>query len=277
MNNFVTIGPSRLRSWQFWKDKFKTYPQAFDGFQIGESYTQFLHTFKDGCPFCNGYMQAVDPDSGKVYYCICSMTSWLEDKHQFLAGIETYVQPAKLNELRPLDKYQGSKTLREVKKQLAEWIPNPTNWFFITGKPGTGKTHILRALKSNFGTIAFYVSSEDFNSAIFAALARKEKGMDLERFVTEVSTVPILLFDDYGIEHTNSMHTDVLAQVINRRYNAGPTEYPVVMTTNLSVADMVGSPDIGVARIASRLVDENSSKVYELLQPDYRLATTKKD
>lgn len=269
----VQTVPKRLASWIWWKGRQKAYPEAFGKFIVGKGTTnEFVKTFGERCPFCNGFRHATDPESGNMYYCLCSITTWLDEKHSRLQMVETHSTPAALSQIAPLTEYPGAKELSNLLKEIKEWLIKPDHWFLISGGFGCGKTHILRAIKTIYGSLAFYISAEDLNSAIFRGL--KEK--DLDELVIELASAPVLLIDDLGIEHSNKMFTDTFAQIVNRRYNAGPEDYPMIVTTNLSPTDLVKSPDLATGRLASRLVDERYSRVHKLLQPDYRLKTTKK-
>lgn len=256
--------PSHLESWVFWQKQYAQHPQMFGDWKFGQVWPSA------GCKFCDGYRSA--QHDGKFYYCLCSLTKWLVDRHIVLREVETTIVPAKLNELRPL-KAGGGAELSLLQRTLVEWVKAPAKWFLISGGTGTGKTHILRAIKTYFGTLAFFISAEDLNSAIFRSLSAKTT----DDLILSLSGTPLLLIDDLGIQHNNTMFTDTLAQVVNRRYNAGPERFPLIITTNLGIANMVNSPDLALRRIASRVCDEAISNVIFLPQPDYRLPTTKKE
>lgn len=275
MSSIYTNAPSRLRSYVFWSNAIKenSSKDLFKGFSFEEDHLAFIKKFGEKCPFCGGFQQFINTDTKTRMYCICSMSAWLDAMHAELADVETITKPALLNELKPLASQPGAKTLVETKQILAQWVKDPQEWFLIMGGTGNGKTHILRAMKNYFKSAAVYISAEDFNSAIFRALGNREEPLDV--LVDKISFVPILLFDDFGIEHTNKMFTDTFAQIINKRYNAGRNDFPLMVTTNLSISDMLNSPDIAMRRIASRLMEEGNH-VIKFDQPDYRLATTVK-
>lgn len=262
---------NRLRSWAYWTEKFKAFPN--EKFIFGKTPAIVWDQIYPICIFCEGFKQAKDPITGVSYYCVCSMSRWMEERKMKSSPLETVIRPALLKDLQVLKRYPGAGTLQELKQRISQWIPNPKTWYLISGNKGCGKTHILRAIKNALGPMAFYISSEDLNSLIFEALNKKT----INELVLFLSSSPVLLLDDLGIEHTNTMFTDVVAQVINRRYNANPDNYPVVITTNLSISEMLSSPDGGISRVASRMCDEQFSSVWKLEQPDYRLSTTKKE
>ena len=273
---------SMLRSYVFWKKQYDHRPEKniFGGFVFPtDPYDKWQEVMesKGVCPICGGGKTFDNPER---VYCMCFMVQWLHEKRARTNGLEARIMPARLADLKSLPKpvngESGSEELKYLKKELSAWIVDPKSWFLISGGTGSGKTHVLRAIKTYFQTMAFYISAESFQGNLFQALNGSLYGMNVQDLLNELVGAPILLFDDLGIEHSNAFFTDSLAAVINRRYNAGPENFPVVMTTNLAVSKLVTSTDLALQRIGSRMADEQFSIIAKLKQPDYRLSTTKK-
>jgi DNA replication protein DnaC len=228
------------------------------------------------CPFNDGAETVVDKE-GRLVYCICKLEEWLEQHKNDCQMYETPIPPTYLKDLHPFGNKEGAQDLRELLDFVNKWIERPRLWMWIEGTRGTGKTHILQSIKTALPQIAFYISAERFASECFRALNFQTvtEGGDrvtLDDFVTRLSTVPILLFDDWGLEHKSNFVEDQLAAIINNRYRF-PDEFPVVMTSNMSLNALTQGDPI-MARIASRMSDVNNVNYYKLRQPDYRLPET---
>ncbi len=181
--------------------------------------------------------------------------------------IETKYQPARINELKPLNgDEKGAADLNALKAALSTWVTQMDSWLYIYGGYGTGKTHCLRALKNRLANLIIVVSAEDFQEKLFSKLA----GREVDQFLHMLKVVPVLAIDDWGIEHSVSFTTDALASIINFRYNLDPARFPVIFTSNMSPLDIASSGTVAQKRILSRLVDNQSAQVFQLRQPDFR-------
>jgi DNA replication protein DnaC len=232
------------------------------------------------CPICDDNPTQVD-SKGNWIYCVCKMEEWLDQHKNDCQLFETPVQATSLDTLKPFGEAKGAKDLAELIAYVRKWVQRPREWMWIEGTRGTGKTHILCAIKTMLPQIAFYIGAERFASECFRTLnhsAITEDGdeVTLDDFITRLSTVPILLFDDWGLEHKSTFVEDQLAAVINNRYRF-PDEFPVIMTSNYELGVLANSPDLTYARIASRMSDPANVRWFKLRQADYRLPTTHGD
>ena len=225
---------------------------------------------KDGetCPICDGWQQLEDR-----HYCLCSTLRWIEKQGEGFRDYEYPIIPTTLDAMIPMKSSNTQKQaaydkmwadLQPLIEYVKAWIDKPTTWIAMFGDNGVGKSLVLRAIKTAIPNMAFYISVSDFQSRVFSGL----QDNSYQEFLEFISTVPILLLDDWGIEHTTSMSTDALAAVIDRRYLNSP-EFPTVITSNnLGVFD---SPDIAIKRIASRIGDRQICKRFHIRSADFRL------
>ena len=229
------------------------------------------------CPICDESPLREDA-KGNWTYCVCAMEAWLDKHKNDCALFETPISPISLDLLKPFGDKAGAQDLKELLDYVRKWVQRPREWMWIEGNRGTGKTHVLQAIKTMLPQIAFYIGAERFASECFRALNHgtiSESGdeVTVDDFVTRLSTVPILLFDDWGLEHKSSFVEDQLAAIINNRYRF-PDEFPVIMTSNMELATLAYSPDLTYARIASRMSDPSNCRWFKLRQADYRLPMT---
>jgi DNA replication protein DnaC len=265
---------SVLQSWLFWKDRYNEKPDAFHGYHFPDTFEVWNDALGHAdCPFCNTY---------KVFHvkwkqwdmdmmCLCSLLEWIKDNSRVLRDYETPVQPADIDQLIPTNNVKNippgaAKDLQLLKDYIKGWYNNPNSWVTISGEPGSGKTHVLRSIKTKFPGMSMFVDAANFQQHLFTARTEPTGVRDLIR---ELSIVPILLFDDLGLEHENQWTLNVIAAVMNNRYKFW-NEQVTVTSTNHSLDALVGSPNIAMKRIADRLVDGQSSRCFVLRQRNFR-------
>lgn len=147
---------------------------------------------------------------------------------------------------------------------------------FITGAPGTGKTHLAVA------SLAAYIPTLDKVAAPgkfilqdvgFALLSSSEFFLELKasfsiqtgemEILSRLTAVKILLFDDVGAEKVTDWSRQMFYTLIDRRYrNMAQT----IITSNLSLQQLAESID---DRISSRISE--MCKVITLTGKDFRI------
>lgn len=154
---------------------------------------------------------------------------------------------------------------------------------FLTGTPGTGKTHLMFALakeqiergageKTSFimyqgkevsQIYAAFISVPELISKIRSTWKSFDENQS-ESFIVELySTCQYLYLDDFGAECAKDWAFDVLYRVIDYRWN---NELPIVLSSNLSVENLV---DDFSRRIMSRIL--GMGLAYEMKGKDRRL------
>ena len=249
---------TRLSSWIFWKKYLEKYPDTLPGYKFPQSAMVFHNLYNGSCPI--GSDLTWDTPKRRIY-CICSMLDWLGKQHLETAGIEIPIAPASLDDLR------NSKGYGDLIKDVRKFIDNPREWMVIQGGNGIGKTHILRAIKTELGGLALFISTDRLQQKLFSA---QNKDDEVQRLIDTISTVPVLLLDDWGLEHRSSWTTDTIASIINRRYMF-PRDLPTIVTTNSQMEYLAASPDLATKRIASRLLDVNIAQWYTVVMDDHRV------
>jgi DNA replication protein DnaC len=251
-----------MLSYNYWVLQRLASPEKYKGIELDYTSTE------DVCPICQGWKIL---ENGM--YCLCSTLQWMDRQEESFKQYEYPLKPAYLKDLGPLTSKTPSRQKiydaqwLEFAKMLdfiERWMKQPNTWISMFGGNGTGKTHILRSIKTAMPKMAFYVSVADFQSRVFGGL----KDGSYEEYVEFVSKVPILLLDDWGLEHQSSMSTDALAAVIDNRY-LNSAEFPTVITSN--DVGVFNSPDIAIRRIASRIGDRTICRRFMVDGADYRL------
>lgn len=150
----------------------------------------------------------------------------------------------------------------EIKKQVAAFLKSGTT-LFISGKCGTGKTHLGCAMLIGHMRASLekytYVNTTDLILKIKASFSDNQESE--EKQIDAVSSGK-MFFDDVGSFKMSEFAAEVLYTVMDRRYRDA---VQTVYSSNLSLAEI--SENLG-DRIASRL---SSGMVLELTGFDKRL------
>jgi hypothetical protein len=133
--------------------------------------------------------------------------------------------------------------------------PLDHQWLVLWGKPGAGKTRLLRATQVSCAGSAAYITAMEFTRQITAIRLPSLQHRLLEALVE----VPVLLLDDLGFEPTSSLANWALQTLIRRRYGYG-TQRPTVVATALGQASL----NERYPSLASRCLDRELSRVIRL-------------
>lgn len=270
-------------SLQRWMPLVERRAQGLHGFRFENAAPGALHAHWESlsgeiCPLCDGWKSFVATDDMKPYYCFCATLQWLDRKYHLAKSYGSPAAKVNIDSLNPLnyivptvDTKAAAEDLNTLKTDLKKWIKKPDYWMLIVGGTGCGKSHIMQWINSCLPWMSTYISAGKLQGKLFTSL----KDNSTQEFIEALSRIPLLLLDDWGLEHAGSFTTDALAAVIDARYLMTP-KLPVIVTTNRSFGDLTGAPDQATRRIASRMVDTEISQIYRLRQEDYRSPVTRK-
>lgn len=134
------------------------------------------------------------------------------------------------------------------------------------GPPGTGKTHCLLALGLAACTRGFRVLFVTAAELLMSLIAAKNEGQ-LERKLRSYERYHLLLIDELGYIPFEREATDLLFQVISRRYE----RQSVAISTNLAFTDWTNIfPDpMAATAVIDRLVHHGA--IYEFAGESQRL------
>jgi len=228
------------------------------------------------CPICGGigYLRRdvpIDhPDFGKIVPCSCRSQEITESARNRLFRMssldalknlrfENFVKRGRVG----LGKTQAD-SLENAYNQAHNFAENLQGWLLLTGRYGSGKTHLAAAIANHSieqGISTLFLTVPDLLDWLRYAYSGTEMSFE-ERF-EEIREMPLLILDDFGTQNATSWAQEKIFQIMNHRY---VNQLPTVITSNRMLNDFEG-------RIQSRLQDPNLVTVVKILAPDYRNPT----
>ena len=122
------------------------------------------------------------------------------------------------------------------------------NPLFIYGKPGVGKTFLLKTIEKSYSS-SFYIDSESFLESFVSGI----KNGDIDNFKSKIRSVDILLIDDIQFFLGKKGVSEELFHTINYFLNNSKA---VVLASDQKPQDLIGFPERLVSRILNGLVTD---------------------
>ena len=115
------------------------------------------------------------------------------------------------------------------------------NPLFVYGKPGVGKTHLLKTIERS-SISSFYIDSESFLESYINGIKNK----DIDLFKNKIRSVDILLIDDIQFFLGKKGVSEELFHTINYFLNNSKA---VVLASDQKPQELIGFPERLVSRI----------------------------
>jgi len=160
------------------------------------------------------------------------------------------------------------KLLDEALSFAVQYAENPQGWLVISGKTGSGKTHLAAAIgnfRTSLGFPPLFVVVPDLLDHLRATF-NPNSPVSLDHRFEEVRTSPLLILDDLGTQSSTPWAKEKLFQLFNYRYVA---ELPTVITTSLSLNDIED-------RLRTRMMDQRVCRFLSITVPEYYGVSYKK-
>lgn len=237
------------------------------------------------CPFCAGAGRRVLDVDGvpRMYRCRCQKlpdrATLFNEAHIPAKHAGCTMESFKQELARP--------TFVAVRKWLDAYKPGPDqHGLVLSGEPGRGKTHLLaavvRELVFRHGTPSRFV---EFSHLIANIREGYDRSVGEARLLGPLVRVPVLAIDELGKGRGSDFESNILDEIVSRRYNAHPG--PLLATTNfplkakprkegdsLSTGAMPSLAERLGERVWSRL--KESTVFVESVGDDYRITKGRK-
>lgn len=117
------------------------------------------------------------------------------------------------------------------------------------GNVGTGKTYLAAAIANDVIEQGYTARMTNF-STIDAEI--KDKNGNSASYIKDLMKNDLLIIDDLDAERSTEYMQETVHNIIDRRHT---THKPIIITTNLSAAELKNAKDRAKSRIYSRLLD----------------------
>lgn len=140
-----------------------------------------------------------------------------------------------------------------IKALAAKYCKAAPAWFYISGRPGSGKTHICTAICGRFiaeGRRVFYMRWTDKANAIKSAKAMKNPPPEYLNELEFLKTVPVLYIDDFLKGKASQADINLAFEILNARYNQ-PSKRTVI-SSERSLREIISIDQATGSRIYQR-------------------------
>ena len=144
------------------------------------------------------------------------------------------------------------KQIRMVKRYVQHWeeMQKNSTGLLLWGDVGTGKSFIAGCIAN-----ALLDKGVPVIMTNFARLLNKLTDMyagDRNAYIDSFKRYPLMIIDDLGVERNSEFAREQVFSVIDSRYRS---ELPMIVTTNLTVDELMDPADLARGRIYSRVLE----------------------
>ncbi len=150
--------------------------------------------------------------------------------------------------------------LHRVFSVAQDFAEKPRGWIVLTGKSGTGKTHLAAAIgnyRAQQGEMPMLMTAQDLLDHLRSTFNPTSQ-VSYDKLFDDIRSVSLLILDDLGAQSSTPWAKEKLYQILNHRYIA---ELPTVITTCLMIEEMD-------ERIRSRIL--RMCRPFVITVPPYR-------
>lgn len=125
-----------------------------------------------------------------------------------------------------------------------------SKWLIFYGNVGVGKSYAAAMIANAVIDKGFTARFTTF-SAIESLLWNAERKSDI---YGELASCGLLVLDDFGSQRSSNYMDEIVFRVVDDRLRSGK---PMIVTTNLTPADMLSPKDISMAMVMSRMCEKS--------------------
>ena len=117
----------------------------------------------------------------------------------------------------------------------------------LWGNVGTGKSHVAACIANHVMQELHTVYAMNIGK-----LFQSDKMVDMKPIIEKMAKAELALLDDLGVERDTSYGSEVVYNLIDSRYRQ---KKPMIVTTNLTLDEMMKEPNIRQKRIYDRILE----------------------
>lgn len=198
------------------------------------------------CPICGnkGYILSRDPDTFSIISRDCDCMNIRRSLRNIKkSGME------ELLGMYTMDGYKTYDSNRQRLKRKAEEFVGSDGWMFISGIPGSGKTHLCTAICSELiktGNRVRYMLWRDISTELKANVNSPEYA----EMIRPYKSIDVLYIDDFFKSGVSDADVRLANELINARYNDKSKR--TIISSQLSLKDIMHIDDALGSRIYER-------------------------
>lgn len=147
---------------------------------------------------------------------------------------------------------EDNKDIAMARRYVANWkkVRAENLGLLLWGDVGTGKSFVAACIANALIEAGTPVLMTNFSKILnqMGAMYSDER----YQYIASFSHFPLLIIDDLGIERNTEYALEQVYAVIDERYKSG---LPMIITTNLTIAELRNPEDVAHARIYSRILE----------------------
>ena len=147
---------------------------------------------------------------------------------------------------------EDNKDIQMAKRYVEQWkkVKAENLGLLLWGDVGTGKSFVAACIANALLEQGIPVLMTNFSKILnqMGTMYSEER----YRYIASFSNYSLLILDDLGIERSTEYALEQVYAVIDERYKSG---LPVIITTNLKIAEIRNPQDVAYARIYSRILE----------------------
>lgn len=208
------------------------------------------YTVRDGIAYCNLcgkplQKRIVLGGTEKLVWCICPCRGQGDNG----AAAERIAKLQNLGGVSPdfrFDRAESSRELDVCRRYAERWEEAKERGagLLLWGGVGTGKSFAAHC-------IANELISRDVPVLITSLARVMNSGFDRTDILKKIRETPLICFDDLGVERSSEYALETVFLLVDERYR---TCRPLIVTTNLSEAELHHPPDLDRKRIYDRIL-----------------------
>lgn len=139
---------------------------------------------------------------------------------------------------------------KKVLYAAEDFCRNDSGWFFISGKSGSGKTHICTAICGRLMDMNKNVRYMLWRDETVLLKALTTEGEEYKRQIRPFKSVPVLYIDDFLKGGHTEADLRLAFEILNSRYN--DSSLRTIISSEMSLFDILGIDEATGGRIYER-------------------------